>query len=84
MNRISSEISFDIYKRWLVHCYPETGHERLKWTRNFEQLKLHYGDGRDFDLFVFGCGGAIRQEHHKRFIEFADSSNMTLFVLRWA
>ena len=81
--RIDSETLLTIYKKWLTHCYPNSAAEKLRWIYEIERLNLSYGDGRDFDLFIWGSGGHIRQEYGKRYLEFFDERDATFFLLRW-
>lgn len=82
--RVDADALTRIYAKWLTHCYPNSAADRLKWMYDFNRLNLSYGDGKDFDMFVWGSGGHIRRENGKRFIHFFDDSDATMFLLRWS
>jgi hypothetical protein len=40
--------------------------------------------GKDFDDYVWGSGGRIYQEHGKRYAEFFEDTDLTMFLLKWS
>jgi hypothetical protein len=81
--RIDSDSLNEMWKKWLHYCFPDQIGQ-LAWSEHIDRVNLKWGRGKDFDQFVWGCGGYIRQENGRRHLEFFDESNATMFALRWA
>ena len=81
--RIESESLNEMWQKWLHQCFPHHIN-KLAWNDHIDRVNLAHGRGRDFDQFVWTCGGYIRQENGKRHLEFFEDEDATMFVLRWS
>jgi hypothetical protein len=80
--RINSDALQAVYKKWLDQYYP-AGHP-FSWGDHIDRVNLKYTHGKAFDEFVWTCGGHIRQENSRRFLEFFNDEDATMFMLRWS
>lgn len=80
-HRIGPDALDTIYKNWKSYCgdASHVGH----WS-NIHNANLGYGLAREFDLYLWGCGGFMVQDNGKRYAEFFDEHNLTMFLLRWS
>ncbi len=78
--RIESEQLNAIYKKWVAQQRENTN--TFNWYNTLDRTNLKYGLGKQFDDYVWSCGGRIYQEHGKRFAEFFEESDLTLFALK--
>jgi len=72
-----------MWLKWLHYCFPNQV-AKLAWSTHIDRVNLSYGNGKDFDEYVWGCGGHIRQEKGRRHLEFFNDEDATMFVLKWA
>lgn len=80
--RIESDKLNEMWQKWLRLRFPEQNGP-LSWGDHIDRVNLRYGRGRDFDEFVWTCGGYLRQECGRRHLEFFEEKDATIFVLRW-
>ena len=81
--RVNSDTLDEIYKKWLNHRYPaDVAHQKFRYN-HIDRVNLTYSHGKEFDLFVWECGGHIRKENRKRYIHFFNDEDATMFLLRW-
>jgi hypothetical protein len=80
--RIEPETVTAIYKSWLRACGLD-GESLSYWSNDIHRVNLSFGNPKHFDEYVWGCGGRIYQENGKRYIEFFEDSNLTMFLLKW-
>jgi hypothetical protein len=80
--RIESEALQLIYKKWLNHHYSNDD-VKLSWGNYIDRVNLGYSHGKAFDEFVWSCGGHIRQENSRRYLEFFNDEDAIMFLLRW-
>lgn len=78
-NIVDNEKLRKIYKRWQTELKVETRFE----SSDIDRTSLRWGTARDFDLYVWGCGGRIAQENGKRHLDFFEEHDLLLFLLRW-
>ena len=79
--RIESEPLNAIYQRWAL----ANGGSKANYSfydRDFNRVNLTYGLGKQFDEYLWACGGRIGKEHGKRYAEFFEESDMIMFSLR--
>jgi hypothetical protein len=77
--RIESEQLNAIFQKWAENNGRKaSGH----WVDHFDRVNLRYGSGQQFDHYVWSCGGRIGTEYSKRYAEFFEDANLTIFVLR--
>jgi hypothetical protein len=83
--RIESDTLNVIFQKWLIQNYPnqDKGSTR-SYFYHIDRVNLKYGEGKEFDLFVWQNGGIIRREDRHRYAEFFEDSNLTAFLLRWS
>lgn len=81
VQRIGPETLSNIYKKWLQQCGLL---EESYWSNDIHRATLAYGSPKEFDDYVWGCGGRIYQYHGQRYVEFSDNTDLTLFLLKWA
>ena len=77
--RIHSEQLESIFRKWVG---PTTNNTR--WVDHIDRVNLNWGVGKQFDLYVWENGGRIGKEYGKRYAEFFDDHNLTMFILRWS
>lgn len=81
--RIESDRLNEIFQNWLHHQFPSQIGNFL-WSDHIDRVNLKYGRGKDFDQFVWTCGGYLRQENGRRHLEFFEDEDATMFVLKWS
>lgn len=81
-HRIEPETLTHIYESWLRACGYDV-RAMSYWSSDIHNVSLAYGHPKDFDEYVWGCGGRIYQENSKRYIEFFEDANLTMFLLKW-
>jgi hypothetical protein len=81
--RIESDSLNEMWQKWLRHRFPSQI-DQLRWSDHIDRVNLKYGRGKDFDEFVWSCGGHIRQQNGKRYLEFFNDEDAIMFTLRWA
>jgi len=81
--RIESDSLNEMWEKWLRHRFP-TQIDQLRWIDHIDRVNLKYGRGKDFDEFVWECGGIIRQQNSKRYLEFFNDEDAIMFALRWS
>lgn len=79
--RIESEQLDAIYRKWVL---DNGGHKSnyFSYDRDVNRVNLTYGLGKQFDEYLWACGGRIGKEHGKRYAEFFEESDMIMFSLR--
>lgn len=69
-----------IFKRWLAELNIDLRYQ----SSDIDRASLRWGTARDFDLYVWGCGGRIVQENGKRHLDFFEEHDLIVFLLRWS
>lgn len=77
--RIESEQLNAIYMKWVAPRKPTNGHP---YDYHIDRVNFRYGLGKQFEDYVWECGGRIGKENGKRFAEFFEDENLTLFALK--
>ena len=84
-NRIESDALNEIYSKWVIKNYPANAkNHSLYWNNHIDRVNLTYAQGKAFDEFVWQSGGHIRQENGRRYVEFFDDLDATMFLLKWS
>lgn len=52
------------------------------WIDHIDRINLKWGRGKQFNEYIWACGGRIGQEHRKRFAEFFNDEDLIMFTLR--
>jgi hypothetical protein len=79
--RVGPDTLNDIYVKWQNNCGLNL---RVSYWNDIHRVSLKYGVGKDFDDYVWGSGGRIYQEHGKRYAEFFEDTDLTMFLLKWS
>jgi len=78
--RISDEQLNAIYKKW-ISPQLQTGYRSL-YTDDINRVSFRYGPGKQFEDYVWSCGGRIGKEHGKRYAEFFEEEDLIMFTLK--
>lgn len=66
-----------VYTRWCAMRYS------LHYSHSYQGLNRNRGTSPEFENWLFEHGGIVKQENHKRFIQFDDDAKWFEFVLKW-
>jgi hypothetical protein len=78
--RIESEALEKIFQSWFEKTYPGVPTYTIQ---HIDRINLFYGPGKEFENFVWQQGGHIRKENKRRYAEFFEDRDLTMFLLRW-
>lgn len=78
--RIEEEALNSIFQKWMT----PVGRPYNKWSDHISRLNLRYGIGKEFDDYIWSCGGRLGKEYGKRYAEFFEEQDMIMFLLKWS
>lgn len=79
--RIEEEALNSIYQKWVT---PLLNLPHAKWSTDISRVNLRYGVGKEFEDYLWSCGGRIGKEYGKRYAEFFEEQDMIMFLLKWS
>lgn len=83
-HRIESEQLNLIFIKWAKVHTKITDTDRNLYLNHIDRINLRYGPGKEFDDYLWAHGGRITRENRRRYAEFFEDSDLTMFMLKWA
>lgn len=77
MKRMTPSQLDTVYSRWRLMRHG------LNYQHSYQKLNRNRGTSPDFENWLFEHGGIVKQENHKRYVQFDDDDKWFEFVLKW-